>query len=365
MSRPIARSGARSSIRGSFAVRAASASSPSSRPGAIAPPTYAPSAATQSNVVAVPKSTTTAGVPYSRAAASALTSRSAPDVARPVDADRERHRAGARDDERAVAPLGDRLDRAGHGRDDRGERDRVDVGDGDPVEPEQPVEQQLELVGGRPRVRRGAPRGEQRAGPEQADRDVRVADVEGEQHGADDTRAAPRFPGSSRRRRRCGTIAPVRPPPAHRGDARVSSPPAAKFFVNQGVVTSRTDMLHLLRPLLKQTVTYRYLRGREVVAHGTGWVERIVVDADDISTYFTPLAITLNIDSFEHLEFETRPDQLLVYTLVQGDERVVVEFAPIGPRRGRRSPFAPRQLEFDTSDYVQMELLGLEAREDE
>ena len=99
-------------------------------------------------------------------------------------------------------------------------------------------------------------------------------------------------------------------------------------------------MLHLLRPLLKQTVTYRYLRGREVVSHGTGWVERIVVDPPETSTYFTPLAITLNIDSFEHLEFETRPDQLLVYTLVQGDERVVVEFAPIGPAAtdARHSP---------------------------
>ena len=144
----------------------------------------------------------------------------------------------------------------------------------------------------------------------------------------------------------------------------MSSPPHAKFFVNQGVVTSRTDMLHLLRPLLKQTVTYRYLRGREVVSHGTGWMERIVVDADDTSTYFTPLAITLNIDSFEHLEFETRPDQLLVYTLVQGDERVVVEFAPVGPGDGE-PPFAPRQLAFDTSGYVQMELLGLDARTDE
>ncbi len=143
------------------------------------------------------------------------------------------------------------------------------------------------------------------------------------------------------------------------------STPPAKFFVNQGIVTSRTDMLHLLRPLLKQTVTYRYLRGRDVVAHGTGWMERIVVDADDISTYFTPLAITLNIDSFEHLEFETRPDQLLVYTLVQGDERVIVEFAPIGPGDTDESPFAPRQLSFDTSGFVQMELLGLEAREDE
>jgi len=122
---------------------------------------------------------------------------------------------------------------------------------------------------------------------------------------------------------------------------------------------------HLLRPLLKQTITYRYLRGRDVISHGTGWVERIVVDADDISTYFTPLAITLNIDSFEHLEFETRPDQMLVYTLVQGDERVVVEFAPLGPGEADDSPFAPRQLAFDTSEFVQMELLGLEAREDE
>jgi hypothetical protein len=145
----------------------------------------------------------------------------------------------------------------------------------------------------------------------------------------------------------------------------VSTPPAAKFFVNQGVVTSATDMLHLLRPLLKQTVTYRYVRGRDVVSHGTGWVERIVTDAPDTSTYFTPLAITLNIDSFEHLEFETRPDQLLIYTLVQGDERVVVEFAPIGASESDASPFAPRQLEFDTSDYVQMELLGLETSEEE
>jgi hypothetical protein len=145
----------------------------------------------------------------------------------------------------------------------------------------------------------------------------------------------------------------------------VTTPAAAKFFVNQGVVSSRTDMLHLLRPLLKQTVTYRYLRGREVVSHGTGWVERIVVDADDTSTYFTPLAITLNIDSFEHLEFETRPDQLLVYALVQGDERVVVEFAPVGPGSEDVSPFAPTQLAFEISDYVQMELLSLETKDEE
>ena len=102
----------------------------------------------------------------------------------------------------------------------------------------------------------------------------------------------------------------------------MSSAPPAKFFVNQGLVSSRTDMQNLLRPLLKQTVSYRYHRGRELIAHGTGWVERIVVDDPETSTYFTPISITLNIDSFEHLEFDTRPDQLLVYTLVALDERV-------------------------------------------
>jgi hypothetical protein len=143
----------------------------------------------------------------------------------------------------------------------------------------------------------------------------------------------------------------------------VPSQPPAKFFVNQGVVTSRDDMLNLLRPLLKQTVSYRYLRAREVVAHGTGWVERIVVDQPDVSTYFTPIAITINVDSFEHLDFLTRPDQLLVYTLVQGDEHVIVEFAP-GAGDGSGSPFEPRQLSFDTSGYVQMELLGLDPAEE-
>ncbi|TAJ98857.1 MAG: hypothetical protein EPO36_14130 [Chloroflexota bacterium] len=139
----------------------------------------------------------------------------------------------------------------------------------------------------------------------------------------------------------------------------MSSEPPAKFFVNQGVVSSREDMLNLLRPLLKQTVTYRYFRERELVSHGTGWVERIVTEQPEISTYFTPIAVTLNVDSFEHLEFTTRPDQLLVYTLVQGDERVVVEFAPVG-ESAARSPFEPEQLAFDTSGYVQMELLGTE-----
>ncbi len=143
----------------------------------------------------------------------------------------------------------------------------------------------------------------------------------------------------------------------------MSSDPPAKFFVNQGLVTSRTDVQHLLRPILKQTVSYRFFRGRELVAHGTGWVERIVANEPDVSTYFTPISITLNVDSFEHLEFETRPDQLLVYTLVQGDERVVIEFVPSAAAEDE-GPSAPRQLEFDTSGFVQMELLGLEGSEE-
>ena len=118
----------------------------------------------------------------------------------------------------------------------------------------------------------------------------------------------------------------------------VPSEPPVKFFVNQGVVSSRDDMLNLLRPLLKQTVTYRFLRGRDVAAQGTGWVERIVVDQPDVSTYFTPIAITLNVDSFEHLEF-----------------------APVGTELAFDAPFEPQQLAFDTSGYVQMELQGLDS----
>ena len=139
----------------------------------------------------------------------------------------------------------------------------------------------------------------------------------------------------------------------------MSSVPPAKFFVNQGVVSSRADMQNLLRPLLKQTVSYRYQRGRELIAHGSGWVERIVVDDPDTSTYFTPISISLNVDSFEHLEFDTRPDQLLVYTLVQGDERVIIEYAPLIGEGG--SARGVEQLTFDTSGFVQMELQGLGA----
>jgi hypothetical protein len=135
----------------------------------------------------------------------------------------------------------------------------------------------------------------------------------------------------------------------------VSSEPAARFFVNSGLVSSRVDIYHLLRPLLKQTVSYRYLRAGIAISHGTGWVERIVTDRPEVSSFFTPLSICLNVDSWEHLEFETRLDQLLTYTLVQGDERVVLEFSPT-VHGGDEQP-VQQALPLDAAtEYVQMEL---------
>ncbi len=136
----------------------------------------------------------------------------------------------------------------------------------------------------------------------------------------------------------------------------MARPIPARFYVNSGIVSSRTDIHNLLRPLVKQTVAYRYFRGRDLVASGTGWVERVVIDEPETSSYFTPISICLNVNSFEQLDFETRPDQLIVYTLVEGDERVVLEYAPAGERESNGQ--VPGQLAFDTSGFVQMELLA-------
>jgi hypothetical protein len=111
--------------------------------------------------------------------------------------------------------------------------------------------------------------------------------------------------------------------------------PRAKLYINTGVVTSRADIYNILRPLLKQTVSYTYHRGNRVESSGTGWVERIVIDHPDVASYFTPLAICINLDSFEYLQFDTTSESLLVYTLIIGNERVVLEFAASGqPRLG-------------------------------
>ena len=143
----------------------------------------------------------------------------------------------------------------------------------------------------------------------------------------------------------------------------------AKLYINTGVVTGKSDIYNILRPLLKQTVSYTYHRGARIESSGTGWVERIVVDHPDIASYFTPLAICLNLDSFDYLQFDTTSEQLLVYTLVIGNERVVLEFAASGAQRlaemtetdapaaGRRPlPRSSDELARDLR-FIQMELL--------
>jgi hypothetical protein len=139
----------------------------------------------------------------------------------------------------------------------------------------------------------------------------------------------------------------------------------AKLYINTGVVTNKSDVYNILRPLLKQTVTYTYFRGNTVTSSGTGWVERIVVDHPDVASYFTPLAICLNLDSFDYLQFDTTSEQLLVYTLVIGSERVVLEFAAGGSRgedgegptsSGRPLPRNAEELARDLR-FIQMELM--------
>jgi hypothetical protein len=143
----------------------------------------------------------------------------------------------------------------------------------------------------------------------------------------------------------------------------------AKLYINTGVVTAKSDIYNILRPLLKQTVSYTYHRGARVESSGTGWVERIVVDHPETASYFTPLAICLNLDSFEYLQFDTTSEQLLVYTLVIGNERVVLEFAAGGaqriaelaeadPQAGTTRPL-PRNADELARDlrFIQMELL--------
>ncbi len=136
----------------------------------------------------------------------------------------------------------------------------------------------------------------------------------------------------------------------------------AKLYINTGVVTNKTDIYNILRPLLKQTVTYTYHRGNRVESSGAGWVERIVVDHPEIASYFTPLAICVNLDSFDYLQFDTTSDQLLVYTLVIGSERLVIEFAA-SPRIGEADAADGRPLPRNADElardlhFIQMELM--------
>jgi len=71
----------------------------------------------------------------------------------------------------------------------------------------------------------------------------------------------------------------------------------------------------------------------------------------------------VNLDSFDYLQFDTTQDQLLVYTLVIGNERVVLEFATSAPQLGEEEPAAARPLPRNADElardlrFIQMELM--------
>ena len=130
--------------------------------------------------------------------------------------------------------------------------------------------------------------------------------------------------------------------------------PAPGLFVNRGLAVLRADKAAVLRPLLRQTVAYRHLRGGEVVARGVGWVEDVVGDDPGVSSMFTPLTITINVDAFESVQFDLEEPGSLRYTLRTRDESVEIEF-----RAGRPIPDeAPVRtwLEYRGEEYVQIEL---------
>ena len=351
MSRPIARSGARSSIRGSLAVRAASASSPSSRPGAIAPPTYAPSPADAVEGGGGAEVDDDRRRPVQPGGGQGVDQPVGPDLARPVHADRDRDGAGAGDEQRPLVPRRRRPPARRSGRHDGRQRDRRRrrraAMPSRRSRPSSRSSSSSAWRAGRVAARRVASSAPARNRPSV----TFVLPMSSARSMAPMIRGPRRPPAAHRplararhfgssRQPRCGTIAPVRPLPPHRGDAGCpASRPRSSSSTRASSRAGRTCSTCSGRCSSRRSRT-AICAAASSSSHGTGWVERIVVDQPDVSTYFTPLAITLNIDSFEHLEFETRPDQLLVYTLVQGDERVVVEFAP--DRTGRAGRLALR-----------------------
>ena len=95
-----------------------------------------------------------------------------------------------------------------------------------------------------------------RAAVDEGGLDGAVADVHADDHGA---MIGPADRGGLRyhrlRRRSHGPAGADRDQ-----EGCVSFEPPAKFFVNSGLASNPVDIYHLLRPLLRQTVAYRYLR---------------------------------------------------------------------------------------------------------
>ena len=186
VSRPIARSGARSSTRGSFAVRAARASRPSSRPGRDR---AADVGAVGGDAV---EGRRRPEVDDDRRRAVEARRREGvdepvgPDVARagrpgsaaarcPAERDEDRAARGARRSPRGRRSATARPRRSAMARRRPARRRRAGAG---------PSAAARARRRSRRGVGRGAPGRDERAVPERAEREVRVADVDGQEHGA-------------------------------------------------------------------------------------------------------------------------------------------------------------------------------------
>ena len=126
------------------------------------------------------------------------------------------------------------------------------------------------------------------------------------------------------------------------------------LFVNRGLAILRADKANVLRPLLRQTVAYEHRVGGELIARGVGWVEEVLGDDPEISSIFTPLTITINVDAFQSVEFDLSEPGHLRYTLRSADAVVAIEYRA-GATIARSEPVRT-WLEYRGEEYVQIEL---------
>ena len=87
---------------------------------------------------------------------------------------------------------------------------------------------------------------------------------------------------------------------------------------------------------------------------GHGWVEEVLGDDPEVSSIFTPLTITINVDAFESIEFDLSEPGNLRYVLRSGADAVEIEY-----QAGTQIPDAApvkSWLEYRGEQYVQIEL---------
>jgi len=101
-------------------------------------------------------------------------------------------------------------------------------------------------------------------------------------------------------------------------------------------------------------VAYEHRVGGELIARGMGWVEEVLGDDPEISSIFTPLTITINVDAFQSVEFDLSEPGHLRYTLRSNDAVVEIEYRA-GATIPRSEPVRT-WLEYRGEEYVQIEL---------